>query len=171
MIPRNACIIYSAQEAQLDDPTVSEIWSPEADLRTCFKTRSVLCVPVREPASAHTVGVIEALNKRVGRFTDDDRKVIKVIASLAGIVLRGWRSTEMARLREKQTDAQRALSFVISGLSSLPAITKELQSLKEPNLLNCSEFNVSDATLREVFKKEGSSMVLHHRQQRCEERA
>ena len=140
-------VLYSGQEVQLDDPSISEIWSPEADLRTGFKTRSVLCVPVHVPASDHTVGVVEALNKRVGRFTDDDRKVIKVISSLAGIVLRGWRSTEMQRLREKQTEAQRALSFTISSLSSLPAITKKLQVLKEPQLLNCSEFHVRRSLL------------------------
>eukprot|EP00966_Prymnesium_polylepis_P274620 6345207-Prymnesium_polylepis.1 len=55
-------------------------------------------------------------------FTDDDRRTIKVISSLSALVLRGWRTAELQRLREKQFEAQRSLCFTIAGLNTLPAI-------------------------------------------------
>ena len=48
------------------------------DLRTGFKTRSLLCAPLRVPASEHTVGVVEALNKHVGAFNAEDNMLLQV---------------------------------------------------------------------------------------------
>jgi GAF domain-containing protein len=41
-----------------------------------------------DPSNTTTLGVLQAINKLAGYFTKDDEKIIKLIASIAGISLR-----------------------------------------------------------------------------------
>ncbi len=58
------------------------------DAQTGYKTKNILCVPIRNRAG-RVMGVIESLNKKVPPyyFTRDDEEIISVIASLAAIAL------------------------------------------------------------------------------------
>jgi signal transduction histidine kinase len=53
--------------------------------RTQFETRSLLGVPMRR--RGQTTGVLEALNKRSGDFTEADAQVLAVVASQAAVAI------------------------------------------------------------------------------------
>ncbi len=53
--------------------------------KTGFQTRSLLGVPMRR--REQTTGVLEALNKRTGDFTDADARVLAVVASQAAVAI------------------------------------------------------------------------------------
>jgi signal transduction histidine kinase len=60
-----------------------------------FETRSLLGVPMR--IGDEVVGVLEALNKRDGPFTDEDDLVLSVLADQAAVAIRNLRQLEAVR--------------------------------------------------------------------------
>ena len=73
----------------------SEYFNKDIDLQTGYKTRNILCMPIRN-LSHQIVGVFQVLNKFEGDFTQKDEDLLIAIGSSAGIAL------ENANLFEKQ---------------------------------------------------------------------
>ena len=75
-----------------------------------FQTRSLVGVPMR--IKTKVTGVLEALNKRSGPFTDDDAKVLSVIASQAAVAIQNAHLVyelqqaydEMSRMEKLKSD-------------------------------------------------------------------
>ena len=70
-----------------------------------FKVKSLLGVPM--PIQDRPMGVLEAINKKEGVFTDSDVLILSVIASHAAIAInnaRLLRSTQRALARARDTD-------------------------------------------------------------------
>ena len=59
-------------------------FSPEVDLRSDYKTQSVLCHPLMN-SRQQIIGVIQVLNKKSGYFTPADEDLLAAIASQAAI--------------------------------------------------------------------------------------
>jgi len=69
-------------------------FSPEVDRKTGWRTRNMLAVPMMN-LEGQLVGVLEALNKRRGAFTDQDAQFGSALAAQAGVAL------ERARLLDE----------------------------------------------------------------------
>jgi two-component system NtrC family sensor kinase len=68
--------------AVVDDVTTDKRFSSKIDKAIGFRTKSVLCVPL--VIQGKPIGVMEVLNKRSGRFDDDDKTLlISMVASLS----------------------------------------------------------------------------------------
>ena len=65
-----------------DDPRFSK----EVDKRTGYRTRTILCAPMRDSAGV-TVGVLQVLNKKEGHFTRDDEELLRAVGSQAVIAI------------------------------------------------------------------------------------
>jgi len=61
-----------------EDPRFDKEW----DLRTGFRTRTVLCTPLLAQ-TGEIIGVLQVLNKKDGRFTDYDAQLLSAFASQA----------------------------------------------------------------------------------------
>ncbi|MGD0394061.1 MAG: GAF domain-containing protein [Acidimicrobiales bacterium] len=61
-------------------------FNPELDRRTGFFTRSILCVPVISN-DGHIIGVTQVLNRRGGRFTQEDEQRLKAFTAQVSIAL------------------------------------------------------------------------------------
>ena len=68
------------------------------DPRTGFRTKNLLCVPLRSPGGP-VIGVFQVLNKRAGVFTPTDLEVLEILASQAARSIS--QAMEWNRLREK----------------------------------------------------------------------
>ena len=87
----------------VDDAQLDERFNRSVDEQTGYKTRSILCVPLRRSGSNQTFGVLQFVNKcrsLLGGpvFTSDDASVAEAISSVAATVL------ERAELREKMNN-------------------------------------------------------------------
>ena len=69
-------------------------FNPEVDRNTGWRTRNMMAVPMTN-LDGHLVGVLEALNKRTGAFTETDQSLLTALAAQAGVAL------ERARLLEE----------------------------------------------------------------------
>ncbi|OHC66249.1 MAG: hypothetical protein A3H93_04235 [Rhodocyclales bacterium RIFCSPLOWO2_02_FULL_63_24] len=56
------------------------------DLRTGYRTRSMLCVPLKS-TQGDSVGVVQAINKRVGEFSEDDLATLEAVAGIVAIAV------------------------------------------------------------------------------------
>jgi signal transduction histidine kinase len=75
------------------------------DKHTGFKTRSVICVPIKH--KGRLIGVLEVLNKRVGSFDDEDLELLTVVSNQIGTAMENARLYQ--RLQEKFTLAAEEL--------------------------------------------------------------
>jgi len=90
-------------------------WSPAADEASGFVTRSILAVPML--LKGHIVGVLEAINKNGGGFTEMDKQVFEAFASQAAVAI------ENARLFSSLRDERFKLATVFAQMTDGAALT------------------------------------------------
>jgi signal transduction histidine kinase len=76
-------VFSHAEPLLVEDALTDPRFFREMDVLTRFQTRSVLGVPLR--TQEKTLGVIEAVNKRKGRFDDQDVRILQALAAQAAI--------------------------------------------------------------------------------------
>jgi signal transduction histidine kinase len=59
-------------------------WSPEWDVLSGYRTRSILAAPMKNHLG-RTIGVIQVLNKKRGEFTDVDSVILAALATQAAV--------------------------------------------------------------------------------------
>ncbi|MEM6730124.1 MAG: GAF domain-containing protein [Myxococcota bacterium] len=102
-------------------------FNPEVDARTGYRTLTVMAVPVRN-RKRERLGVIQVLNKRGGKFSDDDLRLLEAIATqtayaienaqLAEELLEQNRQLETSRRRSEHRRAELDLLYQLEQESS-----------------------------------------------------
>jgi signal transduction histidine kinase/putative methionine-R-sulfoxide reductase with GAF domain len=59
-------------------------FSPEWDMVSGYRTRSILAAPMKNHLGK-TIGVVQVLNKKVGEFTDDDAEILAALSTQAAV--------------------------------------------------------------------------------------
>jgi signal transduction histidine kinase len=109
----------------------------EWDKRTGYRTRSTLCVPVRNH-SGSTIGVLQVLNKRAGYFTLDDESMLAALAGQVGVSLENSKlflsvvSKNMELLETKEQLEQKVRELdVLFEIAQVSASAPRLDDLLE----------------------------------------
>jgi GAF domain-containing protein len=115
-------VAATGRVTNLSDAYADPNFDSQYDQRTGYKTRSMLCVPVRN-ANNMIVGVMQVLNK-IGSdkacFSDVDEEILTILAAQAGVVLHNAETHALAcaaRERVKEVlsivqDMHRDLGFI-----------------------------------------------------------
>jgi diguanylate cyclase (GGDEF)-like protein len=61
-------------------------FNPEFDKKTGFRTRSILCVPLKNIVG-DAIGAIQVLNKQSGQFEQDDEALLTALAAQAAVAI------------------------------------------------------------------------------------
>jgi len=85
------------------DVTADQRWHSNIDDEIEFKTRSIVGVPMHDAAN-RTMGVLEAINKLEGSFSEADTEILTILADIAGVAV------EKARLIDALKQANQRLS-------------------------------------------------------------
>ncbi len=86
------------------------------DTKTGYVTRSLLCVPILD-MKGQTTGVLEALNKRTGRFTGADERRLRLFASQAAAALQNAQLfADVLSLKHHTESILRSLSDAVIAL-------------------------------------------------------
>jgi len=103
-IPESAgiagAVFGSGLPESIDDAYQDGRFNREVDRRTGYRTRNLLCVPLRNQAG-QVAGVTQVLNKRSGEFTETDTALVEAINRHAASAL------EQAQLMERIERARR----------------------------------------------------------------
>ncbi len=76
----------------IEDAYSHELFNKEFDIKTGFRTKTILCVPM-ENQQEKLIGVVQVLNKKDNIFNAEDETILKMIASQAAISIDNSRLT------------------------------------------------------------------------------
>lgn len=84
-------------------------WFRKADEKTKFQTRNMICVPVK--SKGRVIGVVQAINKKRGRWLMDDLKLLEHLSNQLSIAIENARLYE--ELRKTFFETSQALAEAI----------------------------------------------------------
>ncbi|MBN8474482.1 adenylate/guanylate cyclase domain-containing protein [Sulfuritalea sp.] len=89
-------------------------FNQEVDRRTGYRTRNILCVPIRNK-NHEVIGITQVLNKQAGDFDSEDKRLLE------GLSLQASAALENARLFEKVERQQREEAMLLEVSISIVA--------------------------------------------------
>jgi putative methionine-R-sulfoxide reductase with GAF domain len=157
-------VAATGRAVNLPNAYASEHFDPSWDRRTGFRTRSMLCVPMRDHAGRIT-GVLQALNCRAGSFSEADQSLLTLFASHAAIAIENARLHDDLKLAFRSTI--RALSQAVDRrdprtYGHSQRVTYYAVSMGQAVGLTAAEVEALEcaATLHDVGKIAVSDLVL-----------
>ncbi|XP_026232713.1 dual 3',5'-cyclic-AMP and -GMP phosphodiesterase 11A isoform X2 [Anabas testudineus] len=118
-------------------------FSDEIDKLTGYKTKSLLCMPIRN-SDGEIIGVAQAINKTTSGelFTEDDEKVMQMYLPFCGIAIS---NAQLFAASRKEYDRSRALLEVVNDLfeeqTDLEKIVRKIMH-RAQTLLKCERCSV-----------------------------
>jgi adenylate cyclase len=90
-------VATSGETLRIDDAYSHPLFNPAADRETGFRTRSILCLPLRD-REGRVFAVAQLLNRRDGESFDtaDEERFAKFAGSI-GLILETWSRLTAAR--------------------------------------------------------------------------
>ena len=79
-------VAQTGEVINLSDAYADPRFNRTIDLSTGYRTRTILCVPMRD-AAGEVTGVIQALNKRGGTFTAEDEELLVALGAQAAVAI------------------------------------------------------------------------------------
>jgi signal transduction histidine kinase len=95
-------VLLEDREIVLDDVSADPRHFRQADLQSGFETRSLIGVPMRY--RDEVIGVLEAVNKRAGPWTAEDRHNLLILASQAAVAISNARMIEQLQRAYNELD-------------------------------------------------------------------
>ena len=97
-------VAQTGESVLLNDVNKDPRWNPSYDEKSGFRTRSMICVPIK--FQGKVLGVIEAINGRVGRFTSRGLRALEILAAQTGGAVAN------ARIHEELEEAYKELKVL-----------------------------------------------------------
>jgi adenylate cyclase len=140
------------------DAYKSEHFDRSIDKQTGYKTKNILCVPIKT-VRGEIIGVAQALNKKRGRFNESDLTLLEEMTTQAAVVLQ---STQLIEQMRKSASKEMAIFDVISDVISeidLGAILGKVMS-QATKMLNAerSTLFLNDEKRNDLFSKVGEGL-------------
>ncbi len=79
-------VVSSGELVNIPDAYTDDRFQPSVDRKTGYRTRSILCLPMRNHVG-DIIGVVQVLNKKAGPFDNDDESLLESLASQAAIAI------------------------------------------------------------------------------------
>ncbi len=121
-------VARTGRAVAVEDAYEDERFDPDVDRRTGFRTRSVVCAPLRA-RDGGVAGVLEVVHRKVGAFGADDERLVAAVASQAAAAVENARLFGEAAERNAQLDAaRRDLEQRIAELDLLLGVERRLSA-------------------------------------------
>lgn len=119
-------VAQTSKALLVNDPYEDPRFNPEWDMTSGYRTRSILAVPMKNHIG-RTIGVIQVLNKKVGKFSDHDAVILAALATQAAISIDNSRlflsvtqkNTELLEIKEQLEHRVRDLKLLFDLESAM----------------------------------------------------
>jgi adenylate cyclase len=109
-------VFSSGEPLIVHDAYADARFNKAIDEQTGYRTRNILCVPVRT-VTGEIIGVVEALNKRKGKFTRRDLELLEAMTAQGALALQGAQVIErMQQLRAQEREFVDVVSEVTADI-------------------------------------------------------
>ncbi|HOK07045.1 MAG TPA: GAF domain-containing protein [Syntrophales bacterium] len=128
------------------------------DDSTGFRTKSILCVPVKT-MRGEIIGVAQMLNKARGRFTKKDMNLLSGMTTQAAITLQGFDIVErMTRVRKREMEFFDIVSDVTAEIDLAVLLRKVMAEATKMLNAERSTLFLNDERKGELFSKIGEGL-------------
>lgn len=130
-------VARSGEMLNIKDAYQDVRFDAEWDRRTGYRTRSTICVPMKN-RHGRTLGVVQVLNKRAGTFTPEDEQLLTALATQAAVSIENGKlfisvinkNMELLEIKEQLERRVRELD-VLFEIAQVSASATELDDLLE----------------------------------------
>ncbi|MDP7098090.1 MAG: GAF domain-containing protein [Rhodospirillales bacterium] len=137
----------------IPDAYKDERFNRAVDEQTGFKTKSILCIPIRT-ARGEVIGAAQVLNKKEGKFSKEDLELLEQMTMQAAISLQSTQFVErMKKSREKEMEFLDVVSDVTAEID-LGALLQKVMG-EATRMLNAdrSTLFLNDEKTNELFSR------------------
>ncbi len=142
----------------IHDAYKDERFNKAVDVRTGFRTKSILCAPLRT-VGGEKIGVSQILNKIDGEFTEDDLDLLEAMTEQAAIAIQGNIIVEQIEAARKQElEFLDVVSQVSSELELTPLLQKIISTIS--TMLDCERATlfINDEKTNELYTEVGEGL-------------
>lgn len=118
-------VFTHGKSAVVADAYKDERFDSSIDEKTGYRTDNILCVPI-QTVKNEIIGVAQAINKKIGLFTDEDREYLETMANQAALALKTMQAME--RMQKKREEENEFLD-VVADITSEIKLTHLLQKV------------------------------------------
>ncbi|MDO8137678.1 MAG: ATP-binding protein [Candidatus Brocadiales bacterium] len=108
-------VAKTVEVVNLEDAYQSPLFDPKTDKETGYKTRTVLCIPMKDKNN-RVIGVLQALNKKKGTFNTHDEWLFKSYATCASNSISAITGGEKAAPDAKSRENLERLSLTVENI-------------------------------------------------------
>jgi len=137
----------------IDDAYQDSRFNRSIDEQTGFKTKNILCAPVRTVKN-EVIGVIQVLNKKDDKFTTEDLKLLEAMTTQASVALQSTQFVErMRKTREKELEFLDVVADVTSELELGTLLKKVMAEATRMLGADRSTLFMNDEKTNELFSR------------------
>jgi len=146
-------VFQSGKGRIIHDAYKDKSFNSSVDERTGYTTRNMVCVPIKTVKS-EVIGVAQVLNKKKGRFTKEDLRLLEAITTQASIALQSTQFVEkMIKTREKEMEFLDVVSDVTSEIDLDTMLAKVMHEATRMLQADRSTLFLSDEKTNELFSR------------------
>jgi K+-sensing histidine kinase KdpD len=124
-------VAQTGEEINIKDAYQDKRFDPTTDKKTGYRTKSILCMPIREPVKdkkkiGQIIAVIQILNSKSGYFNNEDEELLRSLASQIAISLVNSRLYSILEARVNELDLLFNIEKVISSAENLEDMLRNL---------------------------------------------
>ena len=142
----------------IHDAYKDDRFNKAVDVRTGFRTKSILCAPLRT-VSGEKIGVSQILNKIDGQFEVGDLELLQAMTEQAAIAIQGNIIVEQVEAARKQElEFLDVVSQVSSELELTPLLQKIISTIS--TMLDCERATlfINDEKTNELYTEVGEGL-------------
>ena len=146
--------IFNSEKGEIiHDVYCDKRFNEQVDQETGYETKNMICSPVKT-VDDKTIGVIQILNKKKGRFTRDNLLFVELLATQAAVSIQNAQNTEYS---EKQRAKEMEFISIVSDVTAeidLGALLKRVME-EATRMLNADRATLflNDEKTNELFSR------------------
>lgn len=142
-------VAKTGETVNIPDAYQDPRFNPEIDKRSGYKTRNVLCMPLRDK-EGKIIGVFQLLNKRGGTFTREDEEFIQALSVHAALALETARLVRELLQNERLSTIGRLASSIIHDIKNPMATLRLYAQLIKSKTENKEAAEIADMMMKQV---------------------
>jgi adenylate cyclase len=151
-------VFNTGQGVVINDAYADSRFDRSVDKQTGFLTKKILAAPIRT-AKGEIIGVIQALNKLDGDFTDNDLHLLEQMTTQAAITLQSRQFVErMQKSRQAEMEFLDVVSDVTSELELKPLLQKIMNEAKRMLKADRATLFLNDEKTKELWSEVGTGL-------------
>ncbi|OFX13506.1 MAG: guanylate cyclase [Alphaproteobacteria bacterium RIFOXYD12_FULL_60_8] len=151
-------VFTTGEPMVVHDAYDNKFFNQRVDQQTGFKTRNILCAPIRMP-TGQVIGVAQMLNKHRGHFDKADLEILGAMTSQAAFALKTFQLIEdMEKKRAQEMDFLSVVSELSAEINLGPLLQKIMASVTKMLDAERATLFLNDEKTKQLWSELGTGL-------------